>query len=261
MATKELLLVGLGAALAVAGVVAVTDLGPVQVGVELDDSGDGGAGGGDIPNDGEGISLLDEETATPVEERDPGVKGTDPPSVDPTPTPGPPTVPPTDSEGTELDVSKVEYAIHNRVNEIRTERDLSRLRMAPKLRAAARYHSRDMAEDGYFAHTSPGGETRADRYDRFGYQCRVDTGVGNEYVTGGENIAYTWANVTVESDDGSTSYGGNETAIGRGIVAQWMDSAGHRENVLRSYWEHEGIGVAAAEVDGETKVYATQNFC
>ncbi|MFC7194418.1 CAP domain-containing protein [Halosimplex aquaticum] len=130
--------------------------------------------------------------------------------------------------------------MHNRVNEIRTERGLSRLRMAPKLRAAARYHSRDMAEAGYFAHTSPDGETRADRYDRFGYQCRIDTGVGDEFVTGAENIAYTWANVTVESDEGSISYNGNETAIGRGIVAQWMDSEGHRENVLRSYWAHEG---------------------
>ncbi|MFC7139280.1 CAP domain-containing protein [Halosimplex aquaticum] len=261
MATKELLFVGLGAALAVAGVVAVTDMGPVQVSVQVEETGGSGTDEVEVPNGGEGISLLDEETATTAEEHESGVKGTDPPTVDPTPTPEPPTVPPTDERETDLDISKIEFAIHNRVNEIRTERGLSRLRMAPKLRAAARYHSRDMAEAGYFAHTSPDGETRADRYDRFGYQCRIDTGVGDEFVTGAENIAYTWANVTVESDEGSISYNGNETAIGRGIVAQWMDSEGHRENVLRSYWAHEGVGVATAEVDGEVKVYATQNFC
>ncbi|WP_459192291.1 CAP domain-containing protein [Halosimplex sp. J119] len=261
MATKELLLVGLGAAVAVAGVVAVTDLGPVQLSVQIEGSGDGDAGEVDVPNDGEGISLLDEKTGTPPEEREPGVKGTDPPPIEVTPTTPPPSTSPTDTVETSLDISKVEYAVHNRVNEIRTGRNLSRLRMAPKLRSAARYHSRDMADSGYFAHTSPDGETRADRYERVEFQCRVDTGVGNEYVTGAENIAYTWANVTVESDDGTVSYGGNETAIGRGIVAQWMDSEGHRDNLLREYWEYEGIGVATADVDGETKVYATQNFC
>lgn len=40
-----------------------------------------------------------------------------------------------------------------------------------------------------------------------------------------------------------------------------MNSSGHRENILRSYWNTEGVGVAVAEEGGKTRVYATRNFC
>jgi uncharacterized protein YkwD len=40
-----------------------------------------------------------------------------------------------------------------------------------------------------------------------------------------------------------------------------MNSTGHRENILRPFWESEGIGVAIEDVNGQTRVYATQNFC
>jgi uncharacterized protein YkwD len=39
-----------------------------------------------------------------------------------------------------------------------------------------------------------------------------------------------------------------------------MNSSGHRENILRPYWESEGIGVAIEDVNWETRVYAPQNF-
>jgi uncharacterized protein YkwD len=57
------------------------------------------------------------------------------------------------------------------------------------------------------------------------------------------------------------NYGNNETDIARGLVSQWMNSTGHRENILRPFWESEGIGVAIEDVNGKTRVYATQNFC
>ena len=37
-----------------------------------------------------------------------------------------------------------------------------------------------------------------------------------------------------------------------------MNSDGHRENVLASRWNSEGIGIYVTD---ENKVYATQNFC
>jgi uncharacterized protein YkwD len=40
-----------------------------------------------------------------------------------------------------------------------------------------------------------------------------------------------------------------------------MNSTGHRENILKSHWENEGIGIYIIEIDGKTRVYATQNFC
>jgi uncharacterized protein YkwD len=78
-----------------------------------------------------------------------------------------------------------------------------------------------------------------------GYGCRVPAG-GNRYLTGAENIAYRTTRYT------------NETDIGEAIVAQWMNSQGHRENILEPAWGNEGIGVTVAP-GGE--VYATQNFC
>jgi len=40
-------------------------------------------------------------------------------------------------------------------------------------------------------------------------------------------------------------------------VASWMDSPGHRENILTDYWLAEGIGIVIAP-DG--RVYVTENF-
>lgn len=105
-----------------------------------------------------------------------------------------------------------------------------------------------MAERDYFSHESPDGETRSDRYERFGYNCRVSTGSGT-YLKGGEN-------------NGRLEYSGwelSEEEIASEIVAGWLESTGHRENLLRKHWQGEGIGVAVGGDDSE--IYVTQNFC
>ncbi|WP_415380449.1 CAP domain-containing protein [Halosimplex sp. TS25] len=166
----------------------------------------------------------------------------------------------TESTNSELNRTKIEYRVHQYINKERRQRSLSILQFDTDLREIARYHSRDMAVSGYFSHTAPGGETMGDRYEKFGYSCRVDTG-GNRYATGAENIAYTYAYTTIQGEDGYKSFDGNETKIAKGLVTQWMNSKGHRENILTSYWDDEGIGVYVREVEGKTRVYATQNFC
>jgi uncharacterized protein YkwD len=50
----------------------------------------------------------------------------------------------------------------------------------------------------------------------------------------------------------------SEGKIAETTVQGWMNSRGHRKNILFSHWRSEGIGVAIAP-DG--KVYITQNFC
>lgn len=159
-----------------------------------------------------------------------------------------------------LDRDEIEREVHRYINRERSRRGLSPLSYDMRLQEIARYHSEDMASELYFAHESPDGETMGDRYDRFGYECRVQIS-GDRYATGAENIAYTYADSNVRTESGLENYGNNETAIARGLVNQWMNSSGHRENILRSYWESEGIGVAIEDVNGETRVYATQNFC
>ena len=159
----------------------------------------------------------------------------------------------------EVNRTEVEYAIHAEINEVRRDRGLSTLSFDTELRRPARYHSEDMAEEGYFAHEAPDGGTFGDRYEKFGYTCRVDAG-GNRYATGGENIAQTWFEERIRTD-GGTEYYGNTSELAEGIVEQWMNSPGHRKNILRPYWENEALGVYLTGKDGKTAVYATQNFC
>ncbi len=155
----------------------------------------------------------------------------------------------TDESGP-FDRSALEREIHRQVNEERRRRGLDPLAFDPELREVARYHSADMAENGYVAHTSPDGETVADRYDRFGYDCRVSLDEGG-YSTGGENLYRTaYAGQTLSRDE-----------LADRAVDGWLSSPGHRENLLRDDWKREGIGVVV-DVEGDVvQVYVTQNFC
>jgi len=175
-------------------------------------------------------------------------------------TPQPDTVDTSRNAGADLNETVIEREVHRFVNRERTHRGLEPLNYDTALASIARSHSRDMATERYFAHDSPDGETMGDRYDDASYQCRVPTG-GNSYLTGAENIAYTYAYQSTQTERGLVSHDGNETAIARGLVTGWMDSPGHRENILTPEWNNEGIGIYIAEWNDGTRVYATQNFC
>ncbi len=149
-----------------------------------------------------------------------------------------------------IDRAELEQLVHQEINDVRQDHELSKLAFDDDLREVARYHSKDMAQEEYFAHTAPDGETMSDRYDTFGYSCRVSTGDGR-YATGGENIYMM--QYTVQSY--------SEEEIAQKAVEGWMNSPGHRENILREYWQKEAIGVYVIESGGETRVYVTQNFC
>lgn len=163
------------------------------------------------------------------------------------------------SDPSELNGTRIEYLVHEEINEERVERNRSKLAFDTELRPVARYHSADMAERNYFAHVGPEGETLGDRYAMFNYRCRVPTG-GFQYATGGENILYTYYDAPVRMDDRSVRYDTPEE-LAQGIVNGWMNSTSHRENLLKSYWRQEAIGVYVERHDGRTRVYATQNFC
>lgn len=157
----------------------------------------------------------------------------------------------------EVDQSKLEKEIHEEVNNVRAEHSKSALSLDPELSEIADYHSEDMANNDYYAHDSPTGETMEDRYEKFGYECRVPVS-GNQYMTGAENINKVYWNTETTTYERTT----NETKLAKITVSQWMDSPPHRENILRSEWENEGIGIAVSEnSDGDTVVYVTQNFC
>ncbi|SIR96168.1 CAP domain-containing protein [Natronorubrum thiooxidans] len=162
----------------------------------------------------------------------------------------------TTDDGT-VDRALVERHVHEAINEERTARGLEELAFDEDLQEIARSHSEDMAERGYFSHTSPEGDSFSDRYDEYGYECRADTD-GSAYYTGGENIAYTYVDQPVRTDSGDVVEHTTERELADGLVEQWMNSDGHRENILADHWTNEGIGIAVTDDD---RVYATQNFC
>lgn len=161
-----------------------------------------------------------------------------------------------------FDADRVEVLVHQRVNEIRSNRGLNTLTHDTRLRTIASDYSERMATEGFYSHRSPSGETFEDRYEDAGYNCRIDVG-SNRYVTGAENILYTYAETDVQLDNGSVQQYDSESELANAIVRSWMNSADHRETILERYWRNEGIGVHIIDnPDGPgKKVYATQNFC
>jgi len=50
----------------------------------------------------------------------------------------------------------------------------------------------------------------------------------------------------------------SQEEIAESTVKRWMNSPGHRKNILSPFWRTRGIGVAIAS---DKKVYVTENFC
>jgi uncharacterized protein YkwD len=126
-----------------------------------------------------------------------------------------------DLEATKDNLREVRAAILCLHNKVRAEHDLPSLRENRRLRKAAVGHSKDMVKDGFFEHTTPDGTTMVDRILRAKY-VREDQGWAL-----GENLAW-----------GTGSLG-----TPRGVVDSWMNSPGHRANLLKRSFRDVGIGI------------------
>jgi uncharacterized protein YkwD len=124
-----------------------------------------------------------------------------------------------------------EQALLDRVNRERVANGRKPLIWDHKAGDVARVHSRDMANRWYFSHLDPQG-----RY------------VGERLRNAG--IYWRWAgeNIYMHKD-------GEETADS--AVRGWMQSAGHRENILNANFTHTGVGIATGQ-DGT--IYCTQVY-
>lgn len=139
-------------------------------------------------------------------------------------------------------IEDITTKVHELINQERTSHGLKTLSWNAKLAQASLNHSTDMAKRGYFQHDSPEGHDFSWRYSQVGFSCSVT--LGNMIYSGGENIMYMEGYYGVER-------------IATETVDGWMDSPGHRANILTSYFQSEGIGVA---ISG-SEIYVTQNFC
>jgi uncharacterized protein YkwD len=107
------------------------------------------------------------------------------------------------------------------LNVERTKRNLAPLRESPQLRAAAGRYARRMVAGGFFDHVSPAGSTLRARIAGVGYLEPSGCAIG-------ENIAT----------------GSGELSAPTAIVAAWMQSPGHRRNILARRFRDVGVGVA-----------------
>jgi uncharacterized protein YkwD len=157
------------------------------------------------------------------------------------------------------EISAVELAqrIHLLINKERARHRLGALAWDAALADIAAGHSRDMARRNYFSHDTPEGRGFPDRYRRGGYRCEIR--IGDVIYGGAENIALGRLYNSATIIDGVKYPQWNSMQqIARKTVDGWMHSAGHRHNILTSYWRHEGVGI---EILRDNKVLITQDFC
>jgi uncharacterized protein YkwD len=121
------------------------------------------------------------------------------------------------------------------LNVERARHSLRPLRLNRRLSDAAQRHSRAMARRHFFSHDSLNGASFLDRIRSTGYLR------GAHSWTVGENIAY----------------GSGRLSTPRAIGRAWMNSAGHRANILSSSFHAIGIGIAAGTPSGRGGTGAT----
>ena len=112
------------------------------------------------------------------------------------------------------------------VNQERTSRGLRPLKSNRRLAKAAGSHAQDMCARGYFSHDSANGASFVDRIRKAGYVP------ARAFPSLGEDLAW-----------GSGSLG-----TPREIVQSWMESPGHRANILNRKFREGGMGVAFGDV-------------
>ena len=122
-------------------------------------------------------------------------------------------------------VTEYEAEVVRLVNKERTSRGLSPLTHNWELSRVARYKSQDMKEKKYFSHNSP----------TYGSPFEMMRSFGISYRTAGENIARGYSTP-------------------KAVVDGWMNSSGHRANILNSSFKEIGVGYVP---DGN---YWTQMF-
>ncbi|HBR32239.1 MAG: SafA/ExsA family spore coat assembly protein [Eubacteriales bacterium] len=114
-------------------------------------------------------------------------------------------------------ITSYEQQVIDLVNNIRAQNGLNRLKANWELSRVARYKSQDMHDKNYFSHTSP----------TYGSPFAMMNAFGISYRTAGENIAKGYSTP-------------------QAVVNGWMNSSGHRANILNSAYTQIGVGYVSS---------------
>jgi hypothetical protein len=116
-------------------------------------------------------------------------------------------------------------------NQDRGSESLHTLAINTTLQKAAQMKADDMASKGYFAHQSPDGHTPWYWFQQAGY----------EFSYAGENLAVNFG----DSADVNTA---------------WMNSPGHRANILNGNFTEIGIATAQGVFEGRSTIFVVELF-
>lgn len=130
-------------------------------------------------------------------------------------------------------IAQVEQLIYQKVNEERAKVGISQLSYNSTMEKYARIKSKDMGDNNYFSHEDLSGKLITEKMKKDGVS----------YKAWGENIAYI----------GGVS---DANKLAEQFMTNWMNSSGHRANILSTNFESIGIGVYKSG----NRVYATQEF-
>lgn len=114
-----------------------------------------------------------------------------------------------------------EKVVFDLINAKRTAAGLSALKIDAELQNVARAKAEDMVKNNYFSHTSP----------TYGSPFDMMKSFGVSYKTAGENIAGNSSNT--------------------GAVNAWMNSEGHKANILNSSFNYTGVAVVKSSKYGK----------
>ncbi|MCX5893488.1 MAG: CAP domain-containing protein [Deltaproteobacteria bacterium] len=133
-------------------------------------------------------------------------------------------------------LAKVENLVFDLTNQARRAKGLAPLSKDDELRQVARAYSADMLVRRFFDHTTPDGVE---------FDARITDQYHHRVFLVGENIWFS---------SGRTL--GNPQRLAKEIVADWLSSPGHRENLLSPEFTHLGVGISARH----QTIRATQEF-
>jgi uncharacterized protein YkwD len=129
-----------------------------------------------------------------------------------------------------LQLSHAERTLLTAINSARAAAGVPPLRATGSLTSAATWQSQVLAQAGYIDHTSPDGSTLIDRLTRARWHGS----------TAGEDLA-----VAASASD---------------AVEMWMQSPGHRQNLLSPQFRTVGLGLARGAWSGRSALFVTADF-
>lgn len=119
----------------------------------------------------------------------------------------------------------------DQTNDERTKAGLPELELDPVLVASAQLKANDMAENSYFAHTSPSGVSPWFWFTQAGYKFNY----------AGENLAVNFKDSAA-------------------VTKAWMNSPTHRANIENANFSEIGIATAVGRYKGKRTTFVTQHF-